>query len=523
MKRSMKSFFGSRKGTRRRQHDRNRQTSFTPRLEGLEDRALLSAISVLNTDDSGPGSLREAIAAANTTVEEDVISFAKGVNGTIKLTSGELSITQDLKIDGPSSGKITISGNNASRIFNISGAETEVSIDDLKLVRGYAEDAGGAILHTGQMLSVRNVEFKHNQVVGNEGGAVGGAIAILRVPNGNGYPTTTVEDSRFTHNNAFGANGGLFGGAFGGAINNQGLLTIERSTLTQNGAFGGSDNNNDNADPEAFAFVGLAFGGAVNNNSGGTLFMDDCVVTHNQAVAGDRNTGGSATYVGDAGGGGIENIFFSTATVTNSTIAHNTVVGGDDSIHAGGNDGGYASGGGIGNRFSATLTLRDSEISYNDVIGGDRSTLGSAFGGGLHNSAGGKLTVSDSEVLHNRVTGGTLANGNGAMAGGGGLANVGAFMATIIDSVFSNNQATGGQGVDGGNAEGGGIYNNSLLTFSGEKSVVKRNHARGGAGSNTDGRGLGGGVFNAGSVIDEALADVFANHASDEGDDWFNV
>ena len=156
------------------------------------------------------------------------------------------------------------------------------------------------------------------------------------------------------------------------------------------------------------------------------------------------------------------------------------------------------------------------------MIGGDRSSGGGALGGGLHNSLGSTLTVYGSEFLHNSVTGRSLANGNGALGAGGGLSNELAG-ATIIDSVFSNNQATGGQGVDGGNGVGGGIANFdiSLLTFSGEKSVVERNHARGGAGSNADGQGLGGGVFNEGVVVANPVPDVFANHASDEGDDIF--
>ena len=505
-------------------------------MEGLEDRKLLTTFTVTTRLD-GPdveGSLRQAVEIANATPntegEPDVIEFADNVKGTIKLTEGELAITDDLTIDGPSSGKITISGNNASRIFNISGAETDVTIDDLKLVRGFAEDAGGAILHTGQSLSVTDVEFKHNQVVGNDdvllpgNGAAGGAIAILS-PNLEleFRPTATIEDSRFSQNDAFGTNGGAFGGAFGGAISNQGLLTIKSSTLTHNGAFGGSDNNNDNQAPDAFKFVGLAFGGAVNNNNGGTLIMDDCVVTHNQAVAGDRNTGGSATFVGDAGGGGIENIFFSTATVTNSTIAHNTAVGGDDSISEAPIGGGGASGGGIGNRFGATLTVDDSEISHNRVIGGDRSSRSFAYGGGLQNYGGATLKVYGSEFSHNRVIGGSLANGNGAAAGGGGLNNDSA-NAEIIDSVFSDNRVTGGKGAVGGNGEGGGIRNfNALLTFSEEQSVVKRNHARGGSGSTTNGEGLGGGIYNAASVLATTVPDVFANHASDDGDDLFGL
>ena len=57
------------------------QSSFTPRLEGLEERTVLSAVAltVENTADSGPGSLREAVDMP-TTIGHDMIQFAKGVS-----------------------------------------------------------------------------------------------------------------------------------------------------------------------------------------------------------------------------------------------------------------------------------------------------------------------------------------------------------------------------------------------------------------------------------------------------------
>ncbi len=42
----------------------NRRRRFAPVCDGLEVRALLSNIVVTNNDDSGPGSLRQAIASA---------------------------------------------------------------------------------------------------------------------------------------------------------------------------------------------------------------------------------------------------------------------------------------------------------------------------------------------------------------------------------------------------------------------------------------------------------------------------
>src|SRR4051812_46536986 len=89
-------------------------------LESLEDRSLLSTFTVLNTADSGGGSLRQAIVDANANLGGDTIQFASGVTGTITLTSGELAITDLVDLQGPGSGVVTVSGNNVSRVFNVS-------------------------------------------------------------------------------------------------------------------------------------------------------------------------------------------------------------------------------------------------------------------------------------------------------------------------------------------------------------------------------------------------------------------
>ena len=85
-------------------------------------------LTVTNTLNSGTGSLREAIDLANTNPWQDTITFDASLNGSIitLTTGGELTITDDLLIDGLGEA-ITISGNNASRVFNIDDSDANTS------------------------------------------------------------------------------------------------------------------------------------------------------------------------------------------------------------------------------------------------------------------------------------------------------------------------------------------------------------------------------------------------------------
>src|SRR6267154_6471655 len=61
-------------------------------------------ITVTNTNDGGPGSLRQALADAN---DGDTITFA--VTGIIGLTSGELVINRNITISGPGANLLAVS------------------------------------------------------------------------------------------------------------------------------------------------------------------------------------------------------------------------------------------------------------------------------------------------------------------------------------------------------------------------------------------------------------------------------
>ena len=75
--------------------------------------------TVTNTNDSGAGSLREALDDANSAPDADRILFAPSVTGTITLTTGELPVYEQVEIVGPGAGALTINADDSSRIFYV--------------------------------------------------------------------------------------------------------------------------------------------------------------------------------------------------------------------------------------------------------------------------------------------------------------------------------------------------------------------------------------------------------------------
>jgi hypothetical protein len=294
----------SRSGRRSRTATR---PSFVPRLLVLEDRTMPSALTVLNNADSGPGSLRAAIADAQS---GDQIVFDPSLDGhTITLTSGQLDLSKSLDIEGPGADQLAISGNHQSRIFNISGGAT-VTIAGLTITNGQSVGAnGGGILNNASTLTLANDVLSHNQTLGLPGGSVrGGAIenaagAIL-----------TVTDSLFTDNQAIGGVGGGAGtgGAIsigiGGSLGHTAYL--RHCTFIGNQALGGTGG-------------GPAAGGAFFNRTEVASTVTDCIFLGNQSIGGNGGASGFSR------GGGIYNTDGS-LSVENSTFLGNQALGGSN-------------------------------------------------------------------------------------------------------------------------------------------------------------------------------------------------
>ena len=91
-----------------------------------------ATITVTNTNDSGPGSLRQALTSAN---DGGTITFA--VRGTITLTSGTLVIDKSVTISGPGADRLAIDGIQAQFqcVFGVSPGKT-VTISGLTVTNG---------------------------------------------------------------------------------------------------------------------------------------------------------------------------------------------------------------------------------------------------------------------------------------------------------------------------------------------------------------------------------------------------
>jgi hypothetical protein len=471
-----------RKGTR--PHTNTRRRAFVPRLDVLEDRTLPSTYTVMNLNDSGPGSLRRAVLDANAHPGADTIVFAQGLHGTIKLTSGELSVTDSVTINGPGANQLSVSGNDASRVFE-TAAGIDVTLSDLTITHGKAADQGGGILNDGANLTLTRDVLSQNVVSGSATGT-GGRGGALRSLDG----TLTITGCTISGNQALGGTAALGDALGGGVYVLAGNATIKNSTFSGNLARG-ADNSSD----------GAGVGGAMEVVSSATI--TGCTFSGNLARGADNSSDGAAI------GAGIYTVGLT--SIADSTFSNNLAHGGDNSPGNGGN------GGAIYVAASST-TITGTTFDDNQAVGGTGGSGpfdGESFGGAIQNFA--SVTISGSIFNDNRAVGGNNGDSGPGQADvnvdegqGGAICAFFGTSTTVSGSIFSHNQAIGGNDgtatgtdiVEVGVAEGGTICSELGASASFTGCTFYDNQAIGGNGNTGSGpvvhvgTGFGAGIFS---------------------------
>jgi hypothetical protein len=310
---------------------------------------------VVNTNDSGAGSLRQALLDAQ---DGDSIGFNiptsdSGYNAgvwTITLTSGELVIDKNVTIDGTGAATLAVDGNAASRVLYIAPGKL-VTISGLTIRNGAANDTssfftaiGGGIYNDRATLTLSNCSITGNTAVyygggiyndsgtltlnnsavsGNSGPALGGGIYS---GGSSGSATVTLNKSTITSNSAS-VGAGIYSYAAGATIS----VVVNSSTFSANSAFvGGGIYNDGNSGHASVTVTNSTLSGNSANAGGGGLYNDDgpdgnaTATINNTTFSGNNSSSGGAIY--NAGtldiansilkSGSGANIYYSSGTIT---------------------------------------------------------------------------------------------------------------------------------------------------------------------------------------------------------------
>ena len=244
-----------------------------------------ATFTITNTNDAGPGSLRQAIADASS---NDTIVFGlAGCPCTITLQSGGLVIDKNLTIDGPAAPALMISANNSFPfVFSVIAGNT-VDIEGLTVTGaaqiGMEGQDGAGVVNRG------NLTIRNSVITGNVGSFLGGGIK-------NTFGSLTILGSTISGNTVTFTNPFMGGG---GISNRGGTAVIRNSTIANNE--GGAD------------------GGGIFAVDGGTTWLINSTVSGNHAFR-----GGAISFGG------------TTVNVVNSTIVKNNSANLEAGIHSGG-------------------------------------------------------------------------------------------------------------------------------------------------------------------------------------------
>ena len=243
-----------------------------------------TVIIVTNTNDSGPGSLRQALAIAN---DGDTID-ATGISGVITLTTGALLVNKSVTINGAGADVLAVDANMSSRVFQIPVSGETITISGFTIRNGHDGNAGGGIDNENNAtLTITNCTISGN-VAGLGGGTFNNGMLTIT--------STTISDN-------FSSNGGAVYNSGGG------ILTITNSTVSGNSASSGGGIFN----IAAFAITNSTFSGNSAQLGGGissteTVEIGNTILNAGKSGANIVNSGGTVTSHGynlssDDGGG----------------------------------------------------------------------------------------------------------------------------------------------------------------------------------------------------------------------------
>lgn len=262
--------------------------------------AFAAPIKVSELADSGAGSLRDAIDKANGSTGLDTIVFEPDLVGTITLTSGEIVITDDLIVDGSDAPNLTVSGNDTSRIFNVTAPAADLTIERMQLTAGFDPGAGGGAILAAGDVTIGSTVISLSNTPGTGGavfaeGRVTVSASEIKANMGRIGGAIYAEEVVIENGSVIDANTAPFGG---GGIYAESLFEVRNSTISNNV---GSTATNPN------------YGGGGVKTFAEDVTIDDATFHNNES---------------DGRSGGAIEVRNATVVITNSTFTQNTGVDG---------------------------------------------------------------------------------------------------------------------------------------------------------------------------------------------------